>query len=101
MWTQPSPHSGRKILQYCLENLGGCIFKCFELTSQATRKGPKPNSTFDDKDDKDIDEELRNKPWVACRIGQSSSAELGCRRSFSPQRTSMATAPDAKATRKC
>ena len=39
-----NPKNGRKILQYCLENLGGRIFRCYELTSQAVRKGSTKSS---------------------------------------------------------
>ena len=34
-----NPKVGRKILQYCLENLGGRAFTCFDLTPQPARKG--------------------------------------------------------------
>ena len=45
-WMTQNPKVGRKVLQYCLEGLGGRQFKCFELSSAAvqcrypqTRKG--------------------------------------------------------------
>jgi len=70
VWMQPSPKGGRKILQ----NLGGRIFKCFELTSQASRKGPKPDSSFEEKDDDDIDAGfdhiLKMGPRSSCEMAQ-------------------------------
>ena len=48
---------GRKILQYCLENFDGRAFTCFDLTSQATRKGfSKSNIPFEAKEDDGIDQ---------------------------------------------
>lgn len=41
-WMQQNPKIGRKVLQYCLEGLGGRQFKAFELSNMATRKGAKP-----------------------------------------------------------
>ena len=48
------PRLARKILQYCLERMGGRLFKCAELTSQAVNLKVKP-VPFEDKDDEDID----------------------------------------------
>ena len=42
------------MLQYFLESLGGRQFKCFELSSQATRK-PGKASANEEKDDEEID----------------------------------------------
>eukprot|EP00435_Cladocopium_sp_Y103_P031004 s1528_g7.t2 len=53
-WMTQNPKVGRKVLQYCLESLGGRQFKCFELSSQATRK-PGKASAFEEKDDEEID----------------------------------------------
>lgn len=41
-----NPKVGRKILQYCLEGMGGRQFKCYELSSQAAPKACK-NTIFD------------------------------------------------------
>lgn len=53
-WMQQNPKIGRKVLQYCLEGLGGRQFKAFELSNMATRKGAK-TSPFDEKGDAEID----------------------------------------------
>ena len=51
------PKVARKILQYCLENLGGRSFRCFELMSQAMRKPAKATAIpFEDKEDDEIDQ---------------------------------------------
>ena len=53
-WMTKNPKVGRKVLQYCLEGLGGRQLKCFELSSAATRK-PAKAGAFEDKDDDEID----------------------------------------------
>ena len=53
-WMTQNPKVGRKVLHYCLEGLGGRQFKCFELSSAATRK-PAKAGAFEDKDDDEID----------------------------------------------
>ena len=51
-WRAANPVAGKKILQYCLENLGGHQMKIFELQSYAkTASG----SRFEDLTDADID----------------------------------------------
>lgn len=70
-----NPKVGRKILQYCLENLGGRAFMCFELTSQAVRKNSaKPGILFEDKEDEEIDQGfdhiLRKAPRSSCEMAQ-------------------------------
>ena len=52
-WMSNSPKVGRKVLQYCLEGLGGRQFKCYELSCQATKKGTK--TPFEEKEDEEID----------------------------------------------
>ena len=49
------PKVGRKVLQYCLEGLGGRQFKCFELSSQVTNKKIGKAIPFEDKEDEEID----------------------------------------------
>ena len=49
-WMTQNPKVGRKVLQYYLEGLGGRQFKCFELSSAATRK-PAKAGAFEDKND--------------------------------------------------
>ena len=70
-----NPKNGRNILQYCLENLGGRIFRCYELTSQAVRKGSTKSSIpFEDKEDTEIDEGfdhiLQHAPRSSCEMAQ-------------------------------
>ena len=57
LFMKSNPKVGRKILQYCFENLGGHAFRCFDLSSQATRRGQsKTSMPFQDKEDAEIDE---------------------------------------------
>ena len=57
LFMKSNPKVGRKILQYCFENLGGHAFRCFDLSSQATRRGQsKTSMPFEDKEDAEIDE---------------------------------------------
>lgn len=70
-----NPRAGRKKLQYRLEKLGGHAFTCFDLTSQATRKGgSKPNLAFEEEDDEEIDQGfdhiLRKAPRSTCEMAQ-------------------------------
>ena len=52
-----NPKAGRKILEYCLENLGGGAFRCFGLTSQTLRKtGTKRAIPLEDNQDEEIDQ---------------------------------------------
>ncbi|CAJ1420910.1 unnamed protein product [Effrenium voratum] len=50
-----APKVGRKILQYCLENMGGYTFKCFEMESQAMKKAKGGSTRFEEKADEEID----------------------------------------------
>ena len=54
-WMSGNPKVGRKVLQYCLEGLGGRQFKCFELSSQVTNKKIGKAIPFEDKEDEEID----------------------------------------------
>ena len=81
-----NPKVGRKILQYCLENLGGRAFTCFDLTSQATRKAAnKSNIPFEDKDGAEIDQGfdhiLRKAPRTTSEMQQLrwQTKELRCK----------------------
>lgn len=81
-----NPKVGRKILQYCLENLGGRAFTCFDLTSQATRKAAnKSNISLEDKDDAEIDQGfdhiLRKAPRTTSEMQQLrwQTKELRCK----------------------
>ena len=70
-----NPKVGRKILQYCFENLGGHAFRCFDLSSQATRRGQsKTSMPFEDKEDAEIHEGfdyiLRTAPRSSCEMAQ-------------------------------
>ena len=47
------PTLGRKILQYCLESMGGRKFRCFQLTLQAT--APRKQAAFEELEDEDLD----------------------------------------------
>ena len=72
---QPTPKLAEKKLQYRLEKLGGHAFTCFDLTSQATRKGgSKPNLAFEEEDDEEIDQGfdhiLRKAPRSTCEMAQ-------------------------------
>ena len=68
-----NPKVSRKILQYCFENLGGRAFTCFDLSSQATRKGAtKSNIPFEDKDDEEIDQGFEH----ILRKAQRSTSEM-------------------------
>lgn len=42
-------------MQYCLKNMGGRIFKCAELTAQASVKKAPVVIRFEDKEDAEID----------------------------------------------
>ena len=66
-----NPKVGRKILQYCFENLEGRAFTCFDLSSQATRKrATKSNIPFKDKDDEEIDQGFEH---ILCKAPRSTS----------------------------
>ena len=57
LFMKSNPKVGRKILQYCFENLGGHAFRCFDLSAQATHRGQsKTSMPFEDKEDAEIDE---------------------------------------------
>ena len=75
LFMKSNPKVGRKILQYCFENLGGHAFRCFDLSSQATRRGQsKTSMPFEDKEDAEIDEGfnyiLRTAPRSSCEMAQ-------------------------------
>ena len=75
LFMKSNPKVGRKILQYCFENLGGHAFRCFDLSSQATRRGQsKTSMPFEDKEDAEIDEGfnyiLRTAPRSSCEMEQ-------------------------------
>ncbi|CAJ1352020.1 unnamed protein product [Effrenium voratum] len=53
IWMQ-EPKLGRKIVQYCVETMGGRQFKCAELSSNAIVKS-KTVSSFEDKTDEEVD----------------------------------------------
>ena len=55
MYMNINPKIGRKIIQYCLENMGGRMFKCAELTAQAAVKKAPVIVRFEDKEDAEID----------------------------------------------
>ena len=54
MFMSLDPKMGRKIIQYCLERMGGRCFKFAELTNQGIPTKVKA-VPFEDKDDEDID----------------------------------------------
>ena len=75
LFMKSNPKVGRKILQYCFENLGGHAFRCFDLSSQATRRGQsKTSMPFEDKEDAEIDEGFgyffRTAPRSSCEMAQ-------------------------------
>ncbi|CAL1127115.1 unnamed protein product [Cladocopium goreaui] len=47
------PTMGRKILQYCLQNMGGLQFRCFDLTADVPTS--KNKKVFDELEDDDLD----------------------------------------------
>ena len=53
IWMQ-EPKLGRKIVQYCIETMGGRQFKCAELSSNAIVKS-KTVSSFEDKTEEEVD----------------------------------------------
>lgn len=83
------PKVARKILQYCLENLGGRSFRCFELMSQAIRKPAKATAIpFEDKEDDEIDEWfnhiMQNAPRSSSEMAQLKWQTKDLRNKSSP-----------------
>lgn len=83
-----SPKVGRKVLQYCFENLGGRQFKSFELSALATAKKPMKAVPFEDKEDEDIDAGfdyiLKFGPRAPCEMQQLRWQTKAIRNAASP-----------------
>ena len=86
-WMNTTAKVGRKVLQYCLEGLGGRQFKIFELSTQATRK-PVKSIPFEDKEDSEIDAGfdhiLKFGPRSACEMQQLRWQTKAIRNTNSP-----------------
>ncbi|CAJ1456734.1 unnamed protein product [Effrenium voratum] len=47
--------AGKKIMQYCLENMGARQYRCFQLTNQAISNSSRTKAAFDDLEDRELD----------------------------------------------
>ena len=80
------PTVGRKILQYCLQNLGGTHFRCFDLGAETA--AVKNRKAFDDLEDDGLDKGLdfiaKHGPRSSCDLAQLRWQTKELRKSSSP-----------------
>lgn len=85
-YMQSKPSVGRKILQYCLQQMGGRQFRCFDLSADAC--APKKTKAFDDLEedalDKGFDFLTRHAPRSATDLQQLRWQTKELRKASSP-----------------
>ena len=79
------PTKGRTILQYCLQNMGGLQFRCFDLTADVpTSKNKKVFDELEDDLDKGFDYISKHAPRSWCDLQQLRWQTKELRKSSSP-----------------